>query len=368
MSKQQFKKPGQWKAYLALTWYAFRAQTRNPASFFFGFIFPLVFISIFGLIGNSSAKITVGIPTTSDQTNPVVQVLKKQQFVDLQSGSTQDLSKELIQGKIAGIVTVQKSTNPKQKYTVVVTTSGANPQNASTIQGLVSGVVDKANLSLSGITTPPISYTQKEVSGRTQRYIDFALPGQLGFSILSTAIFGTVFGLIFLKKALILKRMFATPTRALTILLSQGTSRLIVALAQTILILLVGVLVFKFYLPQGILTFLELTAISAFGLIAFLGFGYLIAGLSNDENAASPLTNLITLPQFLLSGTFFPTDALPKWVQPIANNLPLSYFNAAVRKITTEGGNFHSTIPYLIGLSIWGIIMYVIAARTFKWE
>lgn len=215
---------------------------------------------------------------------------------------------------------------------------------------------------------PAISYNQKEIEGRKPRYIDFALPGQIGFSLLSTAIFGTVFGLIYLKKALILKRMFATPTKAMTILLAQGTSRLIVALAQTVLILVLGVAVFQFYLPHGIITFIELLILSAFGLVAFLGFGYLIAGLSSDENAASPLTNLVTLPQFLLSGTFFSTDLLPKWVQPVANNLPLSYFNMAVRKITTEGGTLTETWPYLLGLLIWGAIMYILAARTFKWQ
>ena len=67
----------------------------------------------------------------------------------------------------------------------------------------------------------------------------------------------------------------------------------------------------------------------------------------NDENAANPLVNLITLPQFLLAGTFFPIDNLPTWIAPIANNLPLSYFNTAVRKITTEGGSFTDTFPYL---------------------
>ena len=168
------------------------------------------------------------------------------------------------------------------------------------------GIIDQQNLALSGVIEPPITITQQEIAGRQVRYIDFALPGQIGFSILSTAIFGTVFGLIYLKKALVLKRMFATPTKAMTILLSQGTSRLIVALLQTILILVIGVVVFKFYLPHGIITLLELIILSAFGLVAFLGFGYFIAGLSSDENAASPLTNLITLPQFLLSGTFFP--------------------------------------------------------------
>src|SRR5258708_25641006 len=87
------------------------------------------------------------------------------------------------------------------------------------------------------------------------------------------------------------------------------------------------------------------------------------AGLANDENSAGPLVNLITLPQFPLSGTFFPTDSLPNWLQPIANNLPLSYFNMAVRKITTEAEPLSATFPYLVGLIAWGAVMYLLAAR-----
>ena len=126
--------------------------------------------------------------------------------------------------------------------------------------------------------------------------------------------------------------------------------------------------VFHFYLPYGIQTFLDLILLSIIGLIAFLGFGYFMAGLANDENSAGPLVNLVTLPQFLLSGTFFSTDNLPTWLQPVANNLPLSYFNIAVRKITTEGGSLHDTLPYMLGLIVWGAVMYLLAAKTFKWQ
>jgi len=361
-----YKKPGQMKAYLALAWYSFRAQTRNPATFFFGFIFPIVFISIFGLIGNNEPQILVGIPTDSEPENQISATLKKQSFIKIVDGDIASLKDKLTQGKIAAILYISKGENVRQQ--VDLTLSSGLPQEASRIKSVVTGLVDKANLKNAGVTDPDIFIIEKELEGRKPRYIDFAVPGQIGFALLSTAIFGTVFGLIYLKKALILKRMFATPTKALTILLAQGTSRLIVALAQTALILLMAVLVFQFYLPNGWITFLQLMLISALGLVAFLGFGYLIAGLSSDENAASPLTNLVTLPQFLLSGTFFPTESLPTWLQPVANNLPLSYFNQAVRKLTTEGGTLADTLPMMIGLLVWGALMYLIAARTFKWQ
>ncbi len=366
--KQQYKKPRQLKAFFKMTGYFFLAQRRNPATFAFGFIFPVVFISIFGLIGNTPQKLTVGIPAETQRTNPIVKVIEKQPFVKIDQEEEGVLENKLRQGKLSGIVDIQTTDQITPKYDVKLTTSIGNVQEGAALNSLVRGVVDQANLRLAGINDPSIIVTQNELSGRQFRYIDFALPGQIGFSLLSTAVFGTVFGLIFLKKSLVLKRMFASPTKAITILLAQGASRLISAMMQTLLILILGIVVFKFYLPHGILTFVELLFLSALGLVAFLGFGYFMAGLANDENSAGPLVNLITLPQFLLSGTFFPTDSLPAWIQPIANNLPLSYFNMAVRKITTEGGDITQTVPYILGLLAWGTVMYLLAAKTFKWE
>ncbi len=362
------KKPKQIKAYLMMAWYSFLAQTRNKSTFFFGFLFPVVFISIFGLIGNGQSHLTVGMPSSVQDSNPVVSAIRRQSFVSIEKKERSVLNKELSAGKLSGIVDIESKDNTSARFTVHVYISTANIQEGETLGSFVSGVVDKVNLQLVGVNNPAIVFKQDEISGRKFRYIDFALPGQIGFSLLSTALFGTVFGFIFLKKSLVLKRMFSTPMRPLTILLAQGTSRWIMAMLQTTLILFIGVVFFQFYMPHGLVTFLELLVLSSFGLVAFLGFGYFVAGLANDENSAGPLVNLISLPQFLLSGTFFPTDNFPTWLQPIANNLPLTYFNLAVRKLTSEGGNLVDTVPYLLGLAAWGLVMYLLAAKTFKWE
>ena len=102
--------------------------------------------------------------------------------------------------------------------------------------------------------------------------------------------------------------------------------------------------------------------------MAFLGFGYFMAGFANDENSAGPLVNLVTLPQFLLSGVFFPTDSFPAWIKPVADNLPLTYFNEAIRTVTTKGGDITDTWFYLLGMLAWGAVMYIMAAKTFRWE
>jgi len=360
------KSPRQWVAYLGMSYYTFLSMIRNSASLFFGFAFPIIFISVFGLIGNSTPTVNIGVPDQYQNT-PVAAALQKVAVAKITNGTTDDLNKKLVQGKLDAVLTVVPESN-KPGYKVTVVTSNGNPTGGSVASSLVRGVVDQLNLSLSGVKNTLISLDQQEVGGRPFRYIDFILPGQIGLSVISTAIFGTVFGFLALRRLLVLKRMFATPVKPLTILLAQGTSRLVMALMQTIIIVLLGVFAFHFYLPHGWETLLEILLICTLGLVSFMGIGLFLAGLAKDENTAPQLVNIVTLPQFLLSGVFFSSEALPIWVQPIANNLPLSYFNQAIRKITTENGNFVDTWPYLLGLLGWGILAYLIASRTFRWE
>ena len=368
IASEPVKKPNQWRSFVAQTKYATLAAARNKATLAFGFIFPLAFVSVFGLLGNSTPSVSVGIDSAVPNSNPIVQALESIDVVELERNSEEELTNQVEEGDLGGFLRIAQQDNVQPpRYSVELITSD-NPTAAGTTVSVVRGVIDNLNLRLAGVEDPQISLTQQQLEGRSGRYIDFALPGMIGFAMLSTAIFGTVFGLIFLKKTLVLKRMFATPTRPLTFLLAQGASRLIWALLQTAVIVAFGVLAFNFNLAHGWITFVELLIVSALGLVAFLGFGFFMAGLANDENSANPLVNLVTLPQFLLSGVFFPTDGFPDWVQPIANNLPLSYFNQAMREIATEGAHIIDVWPLLMGMLAWGAVMYFLASRTFKWE
>jgi ABC-2 type transport system permease protein len=81
-----------------------------------------------------------------------------------------------------------------------------------------------------------------------------------------------------------------------------------------------------------------------------------------------PIANIVTLPQFLLSGTFFATTAFPGWLQGLSNILPLTYLNTAMRNVAFEGASLGSVLPQLSVLGIWFIVVYAVAVKTFKWE
>jgi ABC-2 type transport system permease protein len=119
---------------------------------------------------------------------------------------------------------------------------------------------------------------------------------------------------------------------------------------------------------HGWITFLELLALSFLGLMVFMGFGFIVSGIAKSESTIPPLANIVTLPQFLLAGTFFSIDVFPKWLQPFCRVLPLTHFNDAMRKIAFEGAHLSGCLKQIGILSLWGIVVYAVAIKVFKWE
>ena len=122
----------------------------------------------------------------------------------------------------------------------------------------------------------------------------------------------------------------------------------------------------KFRRSMSLLT--VLLVLSLLGLLVFMGFGFIVSGLAATESAIPPFSNLVTLPQFLLAGTFFPVENFPTWLQPVCRILPLTHLNEAMRNIAFEGDHLSdcgSQIGYLL---LWGTVLYIVAIRVFRWD
>jgi ABC-2 type transport system permease protein len=93
-----------------------------------------------------------------------------------------------------------------------------------------------------------------------------------------------------------------------------------------------------------------------------------VSGIAKSESTIPPLANIVTLPQFLLSGTFFEISNFPDWLQPICRVLPLTYLNDAMRMVAYEGVGFSQLLLPLGVILAWGILIYALAVRVFRWE
>ena len=108
--------------------------------------------------------------------------------------------------------------------------------------------------------------------------------------------------------------------------------------------------------------------ITFLGVVVFMGFGFVVSGIAKSESTIPPISNIITLPQFLLSGTFFSIDVFPKWLQPISHALPLTHLNDAMRKVAFDGAGLWDVRLQILYILLWGIGVYAVAVKVFKWE
>ncbi len=359
----------QFKAMLAITRASLRSITRSPSAVVFTLLFPLIFILVFGFIGGREISIKVGVLSSADRENQMFEDVKSLPGVELVEGEDSKLLELAAKGRIDAIVNIKVNADTVgPAYILEVKPSTASPEKGKLFLSLTENLTYRINMGEIPQNQTKAELRQGEVSGRKFSMIDFILPGQLGFSILSTGVFGTAFVFFNLRQTLVIKRFFATPIKKPFIILGEALSRMVFSLTGALFIILVGYWFFGFTLIHGAMTALYMMLLSALGLIVFMGFGFVISGLARNESMIPPLANLITLPQFLLSGTFFPIDSFPTWLQPICKFLPLTYLNEALRLIAFEGAGIQDIWWNLLVILGWGIVVYSLAVRFFRWE
>ena len=103
-------------------------------------------------------------------------------------------------------------------------------------------------------------------------------------------------------------------------------------------------------------------------LFHLMGVGLIFSSIVKSDNSIPLWINLFGFPQMMLSGTFFPIEVFPKWLQEICKVLPLTQFNDAMRKIAFEGLHLTDCWRELGILAIWMVVTYLILVRVLKWE
>jgi len=362
------KKYNNTKATIAIAKASFRSIIRSPSAVVFSLAFPLIFIVVFANIGGGGINMDVGVAKTCDTTNGVYQALKNYKMIHLiTTQSSADMASNLSKGNIDAIINIQKNAT-RPPITLNIQYTKASAQKDGILQSLLNDLFYRINSAANTAPQPVAEIKATTVSGREYKYIDFILPGMLGFSLLSSGVFGTAFVFLSLRLTLVIKRFFATPVKKYSIVLGEAIARLVFSWIGALFIIAVGHYFFGFTLVHGLTTVANMLALSAIGLIIFMGFGFIISGIAKNESTIPPLSNIITMPQFLLSGTFFATTAFPLWLQSLSNILPLTYLNHAMRQVAFEGAGLGDVTHDLLILGIWFIIVYAAAVKTFKWE
>ncbi len=365
------QKYNQLRAMMAVTKASLKATFRSPQAIFFSLFFPIVLIWIFGSLGgNNIPKVDVAMEAGADTSNPIFTSLRQHPVLHFIRKDKSLINDELSKGRITAVIDIRQNvdTSLHAPYNIHLRTSSASQKDFPLLQSVLSTAInnmDKATYP-GQPTVATISQTVEE--GRRYKMIDFFLPGMIGFALIGSAVFGIAFTIYSLKETLVLKRMYSTPIRKGYIILGESISKVIFNLLTVVVLILFGHYVYDFTLAEGALTFLNMMVLSFIALLVFMGFGFFLSAISKNQNVIPIYANLFMFPQYFLSGTFFSKTALPLWLQPIIKFLPLTAVNDAMRNVAFEGASLASCWEQILILAGWGIFIYILTVRFFRWE
>ena len=361
----------QLRAMLAVTRASLTATFRSPQSLFFSLFFPIVLIWIFGSLSGGGGRPTTDVAWEkgADSSSALYQQIAHSGALNFIDPKKKNIEEELSKGRIAGIISVrQQADSAAVPYVINIRSSTASQREFGQLRTSLNDIIHQLDKTLypNQPTTARLDVT--EFSGREYKMIDFFLPGMIGFSLIGAAVFGVAFLFFSLRETLVLKRMYATPISKSSIILGESLSKVLFQLMTVVVLIAFGYFMYHFTLANGFVTFLSMLFLAFLGLVVFMGFGFLISGISRNQNVIPIYANLFMFPQYFLSGTFFPKTALPSAIQPVLKFLPLTALNDSLRNVAFEGSSLWSCWPQMLTLIVWGVAVYTVTAKFFKWE
>jgi ABC-2 type transport system permease protein len=129
------------------------------------------------------------------------------------------------------------------------------------------------------------------------------------------------------------------------------------------IMILLGILAFNIKMTITVIAIILI----AVGALLFTSMGMLIGAFTKNPETSAAIANAIGFPMMFLSGTFFPLEGMPEYLQTIASALPLTYLNEGLRD-TMIFGNNTSALTNLAVVIVIAIIFFILAAKVMRWK
>jgi ABC-2 type transport system permease protein len=335
-----------WKTFLA-----------DRASLFFYFLFPLMFLVLFGLLfGNSDmGRTTVGVTGSG----PLVDALPEEVLTVEEYGDFDEAVAAVEEGDLPAAIHVEGDT-------VTIRYSATQQVGAATVEGVVRSVVGQANLAAAGVDDPAFTIEAEQVEDTSYEAIQYLTSGLLSWAVAMSAAFGASLNLVMWRKNHVLRRLRLAPVHSSSVVGARVGVSLAIALLQGAVF--VGIATTPpFGLQLGSNWWLIVPLLAA-GTLSFLSVGLLVGALVKTEEAASGAVNLIILPMAFLSGVFFEIDGLPEWLQTISWVFPLRHLSDALLDVFVRDAGLSDVLVPLGVLLGFAVVLSAIASRFFTWD
>jgi ABC-2 type transport system permease protein len=315
--------------------------SREKSALFFTIAFPVILVLVFGAIFTEPEHLNFSLPVQDlDQSAASAQLVQslavegvfKTTVVPADADAVRyakDHKVNLVLVIPRGFEEAQarRHMQPEGNASVLLTYvyDPSSTSVKSKIQFL-SAIVADANQRMSG-TFPFIKLAEQSILSKKYRFIEFFVPGIIAMAVMTSSLSGALNMNAELRQKGVLRKLATTPITRTDWLLSNILYQLVLAILSTTSILLVSYLVFGVRLELNI----WLPVYLVLEVFAFVGLGMMITPVAREAESAVAAANAILFPMMFLSGTFFPVEMMPGFLQKFARVLPLYYVNEGLR-------------------------------------
>jgi ABC-2 type transport system permease protein len=161
-----------------------------------------------------------------------------------------------------------------------------------------------------------------------------------------------------------LTRLLTAPLRSYQVLGSKALACFITTILVSIIVMLVGVLIFDIKVASYFKLALGLVIVAG----SFVGVMLLLSVLGKTERAASGVGWAVMLVFAMIGGGMLPLFFMPDWLKALSSISPIKWGILALEGATWRDFSFGELLqPYLI-LSGFGLVSFGIGVRLFRWS
>ncbi|MFO8052119.1 MAG: ABC transporter permease [Thermoplasmatota archaeon] len=361
-----------WAVFLA----QWRTLFRDRGGLFFTFLFPIMLMLLFGFIFQESETQSYTIHIDDrDQTRfseMFVEYLDSMNSTDLVEVDAGDDPKSymdeegldflVIVPEGYGQELVLKSSGDLNATADVKILTDPSLSSSRLKLSLVNSLVQAMNKNLAN-ATDTVGLEQDSIITESFTFIEFFIPGVIGLTVMTGAVFGTIFTEMELKQKGVFRKLSTTPITRAEWMISTMLYQLSLAALSVILILFVGWLVFGAMLHINIMLALIIVLEAFF----FTGLSLIVTKFIHEAQSASAVGNVITFPMMFLSGTFFEVENMPAFLQVIAKALPLYYVNEGLRE-SMIFNDLADSVGHTIIIGVLALVIFVAGMWFTSWK
>ena len=231
---------------------------------------------------------------------------------------------------------------------VEVILDGSSPSITSALFATLRAAVERTFV---GAISSPLTLDPQFVYGSEDtRFIDAFAPGVVALAVLMVTTILSVIMVVREKQGGMLERLFATPLRSDEFVLGIALALAVLALVQSTVVLGAALLLFQVKVVGNL--------VLAFGILLLFavgnqGLGIMLSAAAKNELQAIQFVPLILFPSLLLTGVFFPLEAIPSGLRPLSYVVPLTYASDALHSVMLRGWGIVE-----VGLDVLILIVY----------